>query len=203
MWPSWDPAKAARELQPAENSGTSEDIMEGSGSRPVGPKAASSASADNPSRSPRSAPQCKITGRPLGFSCNKEADTLRSHVEQGHRGHRARLRTRSSQHPLPTWDAPPRTRFLRWAQKLIRTRRKGPSNSRCHRRPSRDRDHRRWHVHSTPATRQPRVGRFPCVVSNGQAEKLIETAISQPALGYLDCDRLIDRTDLGEGGAAL
>ena len=42
-----DPAKAARELQAAEASGTSEDIMDGSGSRPLGPNAASSAAADN------------------------------------------------------------------------------------------------------------------------------------------------------------
>ena len=62
---------AARELQAAETSGTSEDIMDGSGSRPVGPKAATSAGADSPSRSPRSAPQCKITGKPAGFSCTR------------------------------------------------------------------------------------------------------------------------------------
>ena len=70
-WPSWDPVRAAREFQPADASGNNEDIIDGNGSRPVGPKAASSASAVNPSRSPRSAPQCKITGRPVALSCIK------------------------------------------------------------------------------------------------------------------------------------
>jgi hypothetical protein len=47
-WPSWDPARAAREFQASEVLGMMEDIIEGNGSGPVGPKAASNASADNP-----------------------------------------------------------------------------------------------------------------------------------------------------------
>jgi hypothetical protein len=46
--------------------------MEGSGSRLVGPNAPSKADADNPPRSPRSAPQCKITGSPLRFSATRK-----------------------------------------------------------------------------------------------------------------------------------
>ena len=86
-------------LAPTRTSSTAAD-RDQSGRRPR-----EGASADVPSRSPRSAPQCKITGKPLGFSCSKTLTPWLA-CGEGRPPRRARPRTRSPQHPLPTWDSP-------------------------------------------------------------------------------------------------